>query len=112
MCIFSRPRPGAVFQVYPTATRALGLGTCSGMARVGALITPFIAQVMLESSVYLSLAVYSSCCLLAAVASCFLPIETKGRGLQESSHREWGQEMVGRGTHGAGVARSNSGSQE
>lgn len=34
-----------LFQVYPTATRALGLGTCSGMARVGALITPFIAQV-------------------------------------------------------------------
>ncbi|XP_044541395.1 synaptic vesicle 2-related protein [Gracilinanus agilis] len=32
-------------EVYPTATRALGLGTCSGMARVGALITPFIAQV-------------------------------------------------------------------
>ncbi|KAM9055756.1 synaptic vesicle 2-related protein isoform 3-T3 [Megaptera novaeangliae] len=99
-------------EVYPTATRALGLGTCSGMARVGALITPFIAQVMLESSVYLTLVVYSGCCLLAALASCFLPIETKGRGLQESSHREWGQEMVGRGTHGTGVARSNSGSQE
>ncbi|XP_011376135.1 synaptic vesicle 2-related protein [Pteropus vampyrus] len=99
-------------EVYPTATRALGLGTCSGMARVGALITPFIAQVMLESSVYLSLAVYSGCCLLAAVASCFLPIETKGRGLQESSHREWGQEMVGRGMHGTSVTRSNSGSQE
>ncbi|XP_073917119.1 synaptic vesicle 2-related protein isoform X2 [Castor canadensis] len=99
-------------EVYPTATRALGLGTCSGMARVGALITPFIAQVMLESSVYLTLAVYSGCCLLAALASCFLPIETKGRGLQESSHREWGQEMVGRGTRGAGVPRSNSGSQE
>lgn len=32
-------------QVYPTATRALGLGTSSGMARVGALITPFVAQV-------------------------------------------------------------------
>ena len=97
---------------YPTATRALGLGTCSGMARVGALITPFIAQVMLESSVYLTLAVYSGCCLLAGVASCFLPIETKGRALQESSHREWGQEMVGRGTNSAGVPRSDSGSQE
>lgn len=71
-----------------------------------------LPQVMLESSVYLTLAVYSGCCLLAAVASCFLPIETKGRGLQESSHREWGQEMVGRGTHGTGVTRSNSGSQE
>nr|XP_010597216.1 synaptic vesicle 2-related protein [Loxodonta africana] len=99
-------------EVYPTATRALGLGSCSGMARVGALITPFIAQVMLESSVYLTLVVYSGCCLLAALASCFLPIETKGRGLQESSHREWGQEMVGCGTHGTGIPRSNSGSQE
>uniref|UniRef100_A0A8C5IWQ7 Synaptic vesicle 2-related protein n=1 Tax=Junco hyemalis TaxID=40217 RepID=A0A8C5IWQ7_JUNHY len=92
-------------EVYPTATRALGLGTCSGMARVGALITPFIAQVMLESSVYLTLLVYSGCCLLAALASCFLPIETKGRGLQESSHKEWGQEMVGRGSHSPGESQ-------
>ncbi|KAG9487081.1 hypothetical protein GDO78_007121, partial [Eleutherodactylus coqui] len=99
-------------EVYPTATRALGLGTCSGMARVGALVTPFIAQVMLESSIYLTVLVYSGCCLLAAVASCFLPIETKGRGLQESSHREWGQEMVGRGAQNSGVTPSNSGSQE
>uniref|UniRef100_A0A3B4B2G9 Synaptic vesicle 2-related protein n=1 Tax=Periophthalmus magnuspinnatus TaxID=409849 RepID=A0A3B4B2G9_9GOBI len=82
-------------QVYPTATRALGLGTSSGMARVGALITPFVAQVMLESSVYLALSVYCCCCLFAAVASCALPIETTGRGLQESSQREWGQEMTG-----------------
>ncbi|KAM9810652.1 synaptic vesicle 2-related protein [Neosynchiropus ocellatus] len=80
-------------EVYPTATRALGLGTSSGMARVGALITPFVAQVMLESSVYLALSVYCCCCLLAAFASCALPIETTGRGLQESSNREWGQEM-------------------
>ncbi|XP_063769331.1 synaptic vesicle 2-related protein isoform X2 [Pseudophryne corroboree] len=99
-------------EVYPTATRALGLGTCSGMARVGALITPFIAQVMLESSIYLTVLVYSGCCILAALASCFLPIETKGRGLQESSHREWGQEMVGRVAHTSGVTPSNSGSQE
>ncbi|XP_072921934.1 synaptic vesicle 2-related protein isoform X2 [Hemitrygon akajei] len=93
-------------EVYPTATRALGLGTCSGMARVGALITPFIAQVMLESSVYLTLSVYSGCCLLAALASCFLPIETMGRGLQESSQQEWGQEMVGRVHHSSSSNRS------
>ncbi|KAG7318543.1 hypothetical protein KOW79_018298 [Hemibagrus wyckioides] len=93
-------------EVYPTATRALGLGTSSGMARVGALITPFVAQVMLEWSVYLTLSVYCCCCLLAAVASCALPIETTGRGLQESSHREWGQEMKGRDS----IPRSNSSS--
>ncbi|CAL8248535.1 unnamed protein product [Merluccius merluccius] len=98
-------------EVYPTATRALGLGTSSGMARVGALITPFIAQVMLESSVHLTLSVYSCCCLLAAVASCALPIETTGRGLQESSQREWGQEMTGRPHSPGGVPCSSSGSQ-
>ncbi|XP_078277919.1 synaptic vesicle 2-related protein isoform X1 [Rhinoraja longicauda] len=94
-------------EVYPTATRALGLGTCSGMARVGALITPFIAQVMLESSIYLTLSVYSGCCLLAALASCFLPIETMGRGLQESSQQQWGQEMVGRTHRSSSSTRSN-----
>ncbi|XP_056147173.1 synaptic vesicle 2-related protein [Lampris incognitus] len=101
-------------EVYPTATRALGLGTSSGMARVGALITPFVAQVMLESSVYLTLSVYCCCCLLAAFASCALPIETTGRGLQESSHREWGQEMMGRGSahKPEGVPHSSSGSQD
>eukprot|EP00058_Branchiostoma_floridae_P026392 XP_002611883.1 hypothetical protein BRAFLDRAFT_83090 [Branchiostoma floridae] len=31
-------------EIYPTTTRALGLGTCSGVARLGALITPFVAQ--------------------------------------------------------------------
>ncbi|XP_015240506.1 synaptic vesicle 2-related protein [Cyprinodon tularosa] len=96
-------------EVYPTATRALGLGTSSGMARVGALITPFVAQVMLESSVYLALSVYCCCCLFAAVASCALPIETTGRGLQESSHREWGQEMVGHKAEE--IPHSNSSSQ-
>ncbi|XP_015221729.1 synaptic vesicle 2-related protein isoform X1 [Lepisosteus oculatus] len=100
-------------EVYPTATRALGLGTSSGMARVGALITPFISQVMLESSVYLTLSVYCSCCILAAIASCLLPIETTGRGLQESSHREWGQEMMGRASHrSGGIPQSSSGSQD
>ncbi|XP_017542357.1 synaptic vesicle 2-related protein isoform X2 [Pygocentrus nattereri] len=100
-------------EVYPTATRALGLGTSSGMARVGALITPFVAQVMLESSVHLTLSVYCCCCLLAAVASCALPIETTGRGLQESSHREWGQEMMGRASNHSpdAIPRSSSGSQ-
>ena len=33
------------FKVYPTTTRALGLGACSGMSRIGALVTPFVAQV-------------------------------------------------------------------
>ncbi|XP_022617817.1 synaptic vesicle 2-related protein-like [Seriola dumerili] len=71
-------------EVFPTENRALAMGTSSAMGRVGALITPFVAQVMLRASVYVTLSVYLGCCLLAGVASLMLPIETLGRGLQES----------------------------
>ncbi|XP_012704812.2 synaptic vesicle 2-related protein [Fundulus heteroclitus] len=72
-------------EVFPTEIRALGMGTSSAVARIGALITPFVAQVMLRTSVYLTLSVYCGCSLLAGIASLILPIETLGRGLQESS---------------------------
>ncbi|XP_049594164.1 synaptic vesicle 2-related protein [Syngnathus scovelli] len=71
-------------EVFPTETRALALGTCSAMARVGALITPFVAQVLLRHSVPLTLAVYCLCSFLAGVLALLLPIETSGRALQES----------------------------
>ncbi|KAL1275130.1 hypothetical protein QQF64_027944 [Cirrhinus molitorella] len=83
-------------EIFPTATRAIGIGTGSGMARVGALITPFIAQVLLKSSVYLTLSVYLICCLLGAVASWFLPMETTGRSLQESTQSTMEQKNMER----------------
>ncbi|XP_062291140.1 synaptic vesicle 2-related protein [Scomber scombrus] len=72
-------------EVFPTETRALGMGTSSAMARLGSLITPFVAQVMLRTSVYLTLSLYCGCSLLAGVASLMLPIETSGRNLQETN---------------------------
>uniref|UniRef100_A0A8C4R116 Major facilitator superfamily (MFS) profile domain-containing protein n=1 Tax=Eptatretus burgeri TaxID=7764 RepID=A0A8C4R116_EPTBU len=33
-------------EVYPTAVRALGLGTCNCFSRLGTILTPFIAQVL------------------------------------------------------------------
>ncbi|XP_051521539.1 synaptic vesicle 2-related protein-like [Myxocyprinus asiaticus] len=79
-------------EVFPTATRAIGIGTSSGMARVGALLTPFVAQVLLKSSVYLTLSVYFLCCLLGAAASWVLPMETMGQSLHESTHTTMEQE--------------------
>ena len=32
--------------------RAVGLGACSGMARIGAIVTPFVAQVSTELFCY------------------------------------------------------------
>ena len=39
-----------VSKVYPTAVRAVGLGMCSTIARLGAMITPFIAQVLVSAA--------------------------------------------------------------
>ncbi|XP_068191236.1 synaptic vesicle 2-related protein-like isoform X2 [Antennarius striatus] len=72
-------------EVFPTETRALAIGICSAISRVGSLLTPFIAQVILRKSLSLTLFLYCGCSLLAGVASLFLPIETSGRSLQESS---------------------------
>lgn len=32
-------------QVYPTALRSTAVGACSGVARLGAMLTPYVAQV-------------------------------------------------------------------
>lgn len=92
--------------------RPLSLNS-SQRKRCGCSSAGLLLKVMLESSVYLALSVYCCCCLFAAIASCALPIETTGRALQESSQREWGQEMVGRASsHGSvRMPHSSSGSQ-
>lgn len=73
-------------EVYPTSMRAVGLGACSGMARIGAIVTPFVAQVLLKTSAYLAISTYGVMSLIAAVAAICLPIETKGRDMKDHSH--------------------------
>ncbi|XP_070204759.1 synaptic vesicle 2-related protein-like isoform X2 [Littorina saxatilis] len=72
-------------EFYPTSMRAMGLGACSGMARVGAIVTPFIAQVLLKHSAYFAISIYGVMCLLATVASLLLPFETKGREMKDTT---------------------------
>ncbi|VDP03318.1 unnamed protein product [Soboliphyme baturini] len=68
-------------EVYPTISRSVGLGSCSAMSRVGALTTPFVAQVLAKTHVNLTIAVYALFGLLTSVAVLLLPIETKGRAM-------------------------------
>ncbi|XP_063971726.1 synaptic vesicle 2-related protein-like [Lytechinus pictus] len=72
-------------EVYPTTTRAVGLGCCSAAARIGAIITPFVAQVLLPVSKNLTVGVYGTVCVFGGIACLFLPIETKGRAMQSSN---------------------------
>ncbi|VUZ54864.1 unnamed protein product [Hymenolepis diminuta] len=72
-------------EVYPTTIRSLGQGVCSSFARLGAMSTPYVAEVVMpDISSLLGLSLYSSICILCAVIALFLPIETKGRVLQSS----------------------------
>ena len=57
----------------------------SGFARIGALITPFIAQVLIRKSQIAAASTYGVVALIAAVACALLPIETKGRDMPDTS---------------------------
>ena len=58
------------------------------MARIGAIITPFVAQVLLKISPYAAISIYGTVSLLAAIACLMLPVETKGRELKDESTSE------------------------
>ncbi|KAL9981395.1 hypothetical protein ACROYT_G010095 [Oculina patagonica] len=70
-------------EVYPTSMRGIGLGACSGAARIGCMITPFVAMVLMPHSILLSLSLYSGFSVLGIVTVLLLPIETLGRALQD-----------------------------
>ena len=71
-------------EVFPTEIRALAMGSCSGMSRLGALLTPFVAQVLIETSKSFAIWVYAALAVLAGICALLLPIETKGRAMNEA----------------------------
>ncbi|XP_031570462.1 synaptic vesicle 2-related protein-like isoform X2 [Actinia tenebrosa] len=71
-------------EVYPTINRALGLGCCSAISRIGAMLTPFVAQVLLKVSAKLALGMYAFLSAISIIATLLLPIETGGRAMVET----------------------------
>ena len=71
-------------EVYPTVIRAVAVGCASSMARIGAMITPYLAQVLIRQTFYGTIAVYIGATGLAACFAFLLPIETRGRELKVS----------------------------
>jgi hypothetical protein len=59
------------------------LGICSSTARLGGMITPYIASVLIVVSPKLPVAIYSGSCLIATVIALLLPFETMGRKLKD-----------------------------
>ena len=60
------------------------------MARIGGMLTPFCAQVLLQMSPALALAVYSVVNVIGALCVRALPLETAGSALQEDDSGDGG----------------------
>jgi hypothetical protein len=69
-------------EVYPTVIRAMAVGSASSMARIGAMITPYLAQVLIKKTFNGTIAVYVIATAIAAICGFLLPIETRGRELK------------------------------
>ncbi|XP_022435880.1 LOW QUALITY PROTEIN: putative transporter SVOPL [Delphinapterus leucas] len=69
-------------EVYPTTMRSLGMGTGGSPCRIGAMVAPFISQVLMSASFLGALSFLI--CVVCAISAFTLPIETKGRALQVS----------------------------
>ncbi|XP_030005621.1 putative transporter SVOPL [Sphaeramia orbicularis] len=72
-------------EVYPTVARSLGMGFCTSFSRIGGMIAPFIAQVLMSQSVILALTPFTVACVICALGNFLLPIETRGRALLQTS---------------------------
>lgn len=71
-------------EVYPTVARSLGMGFCTSFSRIGGMIAPFIAQVLMSQSVITALCPFAVACFICALGNFLLPIETKGRALLQN----------------------------
>ena len=71
-------------EVYPTILRSVGVGSCSGVARFGAMLTPYISQVLMKQSIQAAVGVYVLVSLAATICCLLLPIETRGREMKDS----------------------------
>ena len=65
-------------EAYPTQIRSIAFGVGSTCLRIGGMITPYIAQVMMENSEKLALGVYILMGIVGTIAPLLLPTETKG----------------------------------
>ena len=69
-------------EVYPTNLRGIGVGFVSALSRLGAITTPYVAQVLFQTSEYAAIGLYAGSCLVLVPVVLLLSIETRGRSLK------------------------------
>jgi MFS transporter, putative metabolite:H+ symporter len=71
-------------EVYPTQVRTTGMGTASGMARVGGVVAPLVGGALFPVSLVLALSVFAVAFVAAAVVVTSLRRETRGQPLADT----------------------------
>eukprot|EP00127_Corallochytrium_limacisporum_P000806 Clim_evm92s25 gene=Clim_evmTU92s25 len=82
-------------EVLPQNARALGMGLGNGFSRIGAMITPFIGEVLLRHNPKAAIGTYTAMSAVATICVFSLPYETKGKALG-ADHKLPGIEMLRR----------------
>ena len=70
-------------EVYHTVVRGLGMGVLNSISRLGAILTPYVAQVLFERSDYATVGIYAGSSAIVVLLSLLLPLETKGKLLRD-----------------------------
>lgn len=60
-------------EMYPNYLRDRGVSTCTAMARFGAMITPYVAIIFIQSSSLIAMSLYCLTAISAAIAIIALP---------------------------------------
>lgn len=69
-------------ELYPTASRATGMGAAGAMARLGGLLAPSALALLVAQSFTLAIALFAILLLAGAIAALFIDAETRQQALQ------------------------------
>ncbi|TNC68504.1 MFS transporter [Rubellimicrobium roseum] len=68
-------------EIYPTASRATGMGAASAMARLGGLLAPSALAVVVAQGFGAAVGLFAALLLLAAAVAALIDVETRSRPL-------------------------------
>lgn len=71
-------------EAFPTTMRAVAMGAGGSFCRLGGLIAPYVSQVLFVANPVAAVCVLGAVILLSGLAAMLLPLETRGRVLEES----------------------------
>ncbi len=71
-------------EAYPTQLRTSGMGTASGIARIGAVLAPLVGAVLFAYSLVLALSVFAAAFVLGGIVVAIFSGETRGHPLGDT----------------------------